>query len=114
MQGPFASAAKLLAAFQSGQLDVCSLPAPHSSSPSATSWASTVPFKAPQAGVNSTDAPPAVTNGGLQSQVQPRQGLLSLLSYTLQHPMSFIASSTIFGLVMTSCTEADVAIQAEE
>ena len=99
-QGPFASAAKLLAAFQSGQLDSCTLPAPYSGIPSAISWAGTLPFKAPHAGANNTDAPPAVTNSGLQSQVQPWQGLLS---YTLQQTMGVCCLMNALNSVTASC-----------
>lgn len=91
VQGPFASAAKLLAAFQSGQLDICSLPAPYSGSPPAINWASTVPLKAPEAGVNRTDAPPAVINGGLQSQVHLRQRRVCCHT-PCSRSLSFVAS----------------------
>ena len=95
MQGPFATAAKLLAAFQSGQLDICSMPAPYSGSPSAIGWAGTLPFKATQAGANGTNAPPAVANSGLQIQVQPWQGVLSP---TLQQTIATVASQILAGV----------------
>lgn len=75
-QGPFDTAAELAAAFQQGQLQVCSLPAPFSSVISSIGWATTVPFAAPlnnitaSVGVNDRSiAPLPKANGGLQSQV---------------------------------------------
>jgi hypothetical protein len=107
VQGPFASAAKLLAAFQSGQLHICSLPAPYSGSPSAIGWASTILFKAPRPGANDTDASPAIANSGLQSQVQTWQGLLSSPCSRSRPSCSFTA---IGRCVVASCRRLEVAV----
>jgi hypothetical protein len=69
LQGPFATAAELLAAFQQGQLTICSLPVSYTGTPSAIEWSTTEPFKAPQTTGSSPSVPPAIPNSGLQSQV---------------------------------------------